>query len=52
MRDIGFFPEFHEKLKAFFGEGNVIADVETTSDTDWRSARLSSSDDNCSRFDY
>lgn len=25
-------------------------DVETTSDTDWRSARLSSSDDNCSSF--
>ncbi|KAJ1352053.1 hypothetical protein KIN20_008241 [Parelaphostrongylus tenuis] len=37
--------------------GNVTAtdhsiddDAEITSDTDWRSARLSSSDDNCSSF--
>ncbi|KAK6032655.1 hypothetical protein OSTOST_01156 [Ostertagia ostertagi] len=48
----GCLDELEQTLGSFRTERNTEddADADTTSDTDWRSARLSSSDDNCSSF--
>ncbi|WKY16659.1 hypothetical protein Q1695_001361 [Nippostrongylus brasiliensis] len=40
----------HETFNSMNIEHIADDDADTTSDTDWRSARLSSSDDNCSSF--
>ncbi|KAK6058640.1 hypothetical protein COOONC_03787 [Cooperia oncophora] len=39
-----------QTLSSLVTEQCIDDDADTTSDTDWRSARLSSSDDNCSSF--